>query len=656
MISNRNTPPFPKRAVVTNGMPYGDKPLHFGHVGGGFIHSDIYARFLRDRIGNNNVIYVCGTDCYGSGPEVKYQIYKENNPTSTIQNFVEGFHKLQKEQLNAYDISLNIFAASAFGRAAEKHTQLSNKLFETWYENGYLRLEEVEQFFDEETQTILNGRQVEGRCPVAKCKSEKAYADECEMGHQYSPRELIAPKAVTTGKTPELRAIKNWYFDLERFSQELKKRHEEITSEGISRKFLLTNIADFLKDPTILIKLAEPDDLETLRKACEKMPKHNANINEENKSATLTFSVLKEREAACKILQEYGIRFRTGTTLVPFRLSGNVTWGISVPEKEGVTGQTFWVWPESLWAPISFVQTYLEEKTGSSDGWEDWWFSPDSKVYQFIGEDNIYFYAVAEMGLFMALNIAAGREAGANLPTTIPNRHVYFGNKKVSSSGNAKHPTPEELLNYYTPEQLRMHFASMSLQSNSVKFLPKAAMEGEEGFDPTLEAGNILTNVFNRLIRSCFYSLQKYFDGKLPEGIVDESTQNRADRLISEYEWAMYRFEFPKVIDILNNYLRDANKMWSILTKKAELEGYDSNLRAQVLLNAFYIVRIATTLLHPFAPEGTERIREYFQFDERLWDWAYIGEHLQFFMSEGHSFKFLEPRVDFFLKHHSQLN
>ena len=28
---------WPKRAVVTAGMPYGNKPLHFGHIAGVFV-------------------------------------------------------------------------------------------------------------------------------------------------------------------------------------------------------------------------------------------------------------------------------------------------------------------------------------------------------------------------------------------------------------------------------------------------------------------------------------------------------------------------------------------------------------------------------------------------------------------------------------------
>ena len=61
-------PVFPKRAVVTAGMPYGNKELHFGHVGGMFVHADTFARFLRDRIGEENVIFIRTCIPYFSNP------------------------------------------------------------------------------------------------------------------------------------------------------------------------------------------------------------------------------------------------------------------------------------------------------------------------------------------------------------------------------------------------------------------------------------------------------------------------------------------------------------------------------------------------------------------------------------------------------------
>ena len=47
-VNENKRPLFPKRAVVTGGMPYGNKELHFGHIGGVFIHADAFARFLRE--------------------------------------------------------------------------------------------------------------------------------------------------------------------------------------------------------------------------------------------------------------------------------------------------------------------------------------------------------------------------------------------------------------------------------------------------------------------------------------------------------------------------------------------------------------------------------------------------------------------------------
>ena len=125
--------------------------------------------------------------------------------------------------------------------------------------------------------------------------------------------------------------------------------------------------------------------------------------NQNKTSFTLEYNVLKEREKACAVLVENGIRFRTGKTLVPFRLTGNIEWGVPVPEIQGLKGLTFYVWPESLWAPISFTKTYLENSNINKKDWRDWWCDPEAQVYQFIGEDNIYFYGPAEMAMFLAL-------------------------------------------------------------------------------------------------------------------------------------------------------------------------------------------------------------------------------------------------------------
>ena len=105
----------------------------------------------------------------------------------------------------------------------------------------------------------------------------------------------------------------------------------------------------------------------------------------------MSFDCLEKRERASLILAENGVRFRTGKTLVPFRLTGNIEWGVPAPCIEGLDGLTIWVWPESLWAPISFTMTYLGMNNEDKNKWKEWWCSKDSQVYQFLGEDNVYF-------------------------------------------------------------------------------------------------------------------------------------------------------------------------------------------------------------------------------------------------------------------------
>ena len=643
-IANSSRPAFPKRAVITAGMPYGNKSLHFGHIGGVFVHADILARFLRDRLGDENVIFVSGTDCYGATIETGYEQALADGFVGSLTDYVNANHQNQKDTLAKYQIALNLYGASALGEAGKIHTALSADVFTRLHDNGTLKVEETLQFYDDEKQTFLNGRQVTGRCPIQGCKSETAYADECSLGHQYSPSELINPISALSGKAPSQVAVKNWFFDLPSYSDEIEKMLAAWDENPSCRKSLIKVIREFLKKPSVYVKKELMDDVG----AIADMPPFTVEEEDQKASSALLFDNLDVREKAVAVLAQNGIRYRTGKTLVPFRLSGNVNWGIPVPEAEGIAGLTFWVWPESLWAPISFTKTHLGDGIDGKE-WEKWWKSDDAQVYQFIGEDNIYFYGIAEMGLFSALN------ENFKLPMIVPNHHLLYGKKKASSSGEVKPPKASELLDYYTPEQLRLHFMNASLSERSVGFEPKTIVDKDNkngGFDTVLYEGNLVTNVFNRLVRSCFYTVQKYNDGAYPSGYkVSESVRAMSDEVILKYERMMSEFAFDGIFELLNIFLRDANKDWSARSKSEDKDEIN-----QLLADMFHVIRVAAALFHPIVPEGCEMIREYLNVDTGIWDWKYIFDAFDSFIGEGHKFTFLEPRVDFFKKHPSQID
>ncbi|WP_142414214.1 class I tRNA ligase family protein [Hathewaya massiliensis] len=650
MISKRlgrnERPVFPKKAVITAGMPYGNKNLHFGHVGGMFIHADIFARFLRDRIGKENVIFISGTDCYGSPILESHRKLKEDGYEKTIEDYVKDNHLSQKKTLEDYNVSLNLFGASAIGRTGEIHNKTSEEIFNTLFKNGYIKKMSALQFYDEDKKIFLNGRQVTGKCPIAGCNSEKAYAEECSLGHQYMSSELINPISALSGKKPELKSVDNWYFTLDESMDIMNELNEFLKKNTNRRKYELKTIDEFLKKPLISVPRKYIDDLSELE---VKLPKHET-IDEEKKSfVTFIFENLEERDKAKEILDNFSINYTSGKTLVPFRLSGNISWGVKVPDRDDLKDLTFWVWPESLWAPISFTKAYLESIGENPENWHNWWDDDDSMVYQFIGEDNIYFYSIAEIAMFIGLKIAKGEAVDVSkikLPHIISNKHVLFMDKKASSSSEVKPPMADELLEHYSKDQLRMHFMSLGLSSKSVGFKPQVYMNEEEkvGVDPVLKEGNLLTNVFNRLLRSCFYTLQS-MNESIPSMEVSEKIKELTERTVLEYETHMYNQDFHRISYVLDDYIREINKYWSNNIKNEEL-------KRQVIADCFYACKVIAVLVHPIAPEGCDKVRDYLNIDDELWNWDKILDPLNSYFKDGedHKFKFLEPKSDFFEK------
>lgn len=654
-------PSFPKRAIITGGMPYGNKTLHFGHIGGMYVHADAFARFLRDRIGKENVIFVSGTDCYGSPIAEGYRKKVEQEGfQGTIEDYVNANHIAQEKTLSDYEISLDIFGASGLGDTKEAHRQETDEFITTLYKNGWLEKLVTKQFYDTKAGCFLNGRQVIGKCPIENCQSEKGYADECDLGHQYMPEDLINPKSTLTGDTPEMRDVVNWYFKLTECQDLLKEYVDDIAKKDNVRRIVWETMKESLIPPMIYVR---KEGLETYLKIKDQLPEHTCSDLENIKgSFTIEFKVLKDREKACEILTANGVRYRTSKTLVPLRLTGNIEWGVPAPVLEGEEGLTVWVWPESLWAPISFTKAYMERNGRPAEDYKDYWCDPEAGVYQFIGQDNIYFYGVAQMPMFMAQQgpapVSIHPEKGQLcLPTLVANHHVLFLDKKASSSGAVKPPMAADLLNYYTAEQLRAHFLGLALGNKSVSFMPKPlnpnANPNEQ--DPVLAQGNLFTNVLNRLIRSCFYTSQKYYDSHIPVGEVSEEVRKTAEETILKYEETMYRFEFHNVINILDTYIRQANKFWARNIGIADREN-NEELRRQTLIDAFHMVRVACVLSHPVVPKGCEKTLDYLNLDERFWSWDHIFEDIYFFMDdkENHTIKNLEAKEDFFEKHPSQ--
>ena len=156
---------------------------------------------------------------------------------------------------------------------------------------------------------------------------------------------------------PELRPVDNLYFDLPAYLDFMKTYTAKLAQNPQVRSVVSKTMEEWLLPAQLYIQNKFREAFDAVE---DQLPEHTVLEPEGNKSSfTVTFPSWKERDDAHAVLANGGVRFRSGKALVPFRITGNIDWGVPVPEVDGVSDITCWCWPESLWAPISYTRTVL---------------------------------------------------------------------------------------------------------------------------------------------------------------------------------------------------------------------------------------------------------------------------------------------------------
>ncbi len=198
-----------RRILVTSALPNANGPIHLGHVLEQ-IQTDIWVRFQRMR--GNQAIYVCADDTHGTATMIKAE--QEGVSAETL---VENMRQLHMADSQGFLIAHNNYCSTH----SPENQHYSELIYNRLQEAGLIFTEEVEQLYDPEKGLFLADRFVVGGCP--KCKTPDQYGDNCEnCGATYNANELIDPKSIFSGATPELRGSDHYFFDLGRYTDFLK--------------------------------------------------------------------------------------------------------------------------------------------------------------------------------------------------------------------------------------------------------------------------------------------------------------------------------------------------------------------------------------------------------------------------------------------------
>jgi len=581
----------PKRAVITAGMPYANGGVHLGHLAGALLPPDIFARWSRMLIGQDNVLFVCGTDEHGSASEIA--ALQAGVP---IREFVDRVHEAQKATIGRYGISLDIYSGTSQPDCFPLQKELSHDFLTRLRDHGLLEKRTTRQWWDAKMQRFLPDRFVHGRCPNPKCENNDAFSDECDRcGHKYDANELLEPRSTISDAVPVLRETVHWWLDMAAVSGTLRSW---IHSKAKTwRPAVLAEVLDYLM-PSLRFEGASEDAYKGIR---ESLPKHRAKYGPK-RVMVLQFENETARQTAQRALSAQGVDARIADEWAHRPITRDIAWGIPITEDPELSGKTLYVWPDSLIAPISFCKLALAAKGKDPALYASYWRDPDARITQFLGQDNVFFYVLMQGAMWLGTQADPHRLPVAGelqLTDVVACRHLLVGGEKMSKSrGNFF--TGDQLLDDrgYSVDQIRYYLATLGLADKPSDF----------DFDTLDRRNEFLAGPMNAAFERPISAAHSKFGGRVPEGRLLETVTESTARMIARYVRSMERADYPNLLYEIENYARTINSLFT--QYKPHDDRHPLEGRRDALYTAFYVLKNIMIMLHPFVPTTMDRVRE----------------------------------------------
>ncbi len=190
--------------------PYANGPIHIGQVGGCYLPPDIFRRYHEMK--GNEVLMVSGSDQHGTPVTVTAE-----EEGLTPKETAEKYHKINSRALENLGVEFTHFTYTM----NETHKQIARDIFKTLYEKGHIGLDSMETFYCNNCERSLPDRYVLGTCP--ECGQEDVKGDQCdECGTLLEPEELIEPRCMHCGETPESKESEHFFLNLSDFQDDLE--------------------------------------------------------------------------------------------------------------------------------------------------------------------------------------------------------------------------------------------------------------------------------------------------------------------------------------------------------------------------------------------------------------------------------------------------
>ncbi len=173
--------------------------------------ADVFARY--HRLKGDDVLMVSGTDEHGTPVMVA-----ADRQGVSPRELADSGNEIIRTDLRNLGISYDCFTRTT----TLNHRRVTQDLFRTLHQKGYLIEQRALGAFSPSTGRTLPDRYIEGTCPI--CGFASARGDQCDnCGNQLDPVDLIDPRSIIDGSTPEFRETTHLFLDLPAFADQLEE-------------------------------------------------------------------------------------------------------------------------------------------------------------------------------------------------------------------------------------------------------------------------------------------------------------------------------------------------------------------------------------------------------------------------------------------------
>ncbi len=361
------------------------------------------------------------------------------------------------------------------------------------------------------------------------CGYEKARGDECpHCGRYLEAQKLKDPRSTLDGSTPVLKETRHYYLDLGRARDEWLKDWFES-----KRGQWKPNVENF-----VAADLAD----------------------------------LRERP-----------------------ITRDLPWGVPVPGEngsdDGEPGKVLYVWFDAPIGYLSISKQYWHAQ-GRPERFEELWKGADTKLYHFIGKDNITFHAV----VFPSMLKGTGQ--GWVLPENVPaNEFFNFEGRKFNTSSGWV--IPEEAVADDPTDALRYALTTM---------MPETADSEWTWEEYRSRVNDDLADNLGNLVTRTLRFVEKFFDGRIPAlgelSERDAELQQEARKAAAEVQEHLHAFRFRRACQAMMGFGNACNRYYDLEQPWVAVKDETTRSRAaQTMRVCCEMVRVLAHLIAPVMPE-----------------------------------------------------